>query len=259
MRMTTVLAGALALAAPAAVAAADLPDALLVDGAPVNPLCFQHWGEDDTVDVTACDDPSLVPEPDAEGPGPDQWGWYGTRYRFADLPEDAPMRGSISWRWLGETPQGQVVETYDYGGGTGHFTAVQTVRREGDRLRLVETHMGGDRCNGGVVAAAVGNGVVAGEVNITPYDLLALALDGDPPVEPYDEVDACAICCVGTATFVGDALGWVELDPPQDVAGSPDGVGACLFDLTHNARSPLTPAGLKSLGQDFLAQCMGER
>ncbi|EKV32050.1 hypothetical protein C882_3114 [Caenispirillum salinarum AK4] len=246
-------------APPSALAAEAVPAALMHDGAPLDPLCFESWIDAPSVDVTTCGTADYI-VPVERGVNADA-GWHGYTYRLADLPEDAAMRGWVAWRYLGETDAGHVVETYHHGGGTGHFTGVQTVRRDGDRLHLVETHMGGDRCNGGVAAAAVAGGAVAGSVNITPYDLLALALgEQGVPFEAYDDIASCAICCVGTATFVGDDLAWVTLDPPEEGfagTGETDTPQACLDALPRDSRRSLSPPELARLGRDVLERCAG--
>ncbi|WP_404382628.1 hypothetical protein [Caenispirillum salinarum] len=249
-----------AAAAPAPAVAADaVPPDLMHDGAPLDPLCFDSWMDAPTVDVTTCGEADhIIP---VERGANAEAGWHGYTYRLADLPEDAGIRGWVAWRYLGETEAGHVVETYHHGGGSGQFTDVQTVRRDGDRLHLVETHMGGDRCNGGVAAAAVAGGTVAGSVNITPYDLLALALgEQDVPFEAYDDIASCAICCVGKATFVGDDLAWVTLDPLEGGFAGPDDSGtpqACLDSLLRDSHRSLTAPELARLGRDVLARCAG--
>lgn len=260
---TVMTAAATALAAPGAAAAADLPAALMHDGRPLDALCFDFF-EDHSVAVDACRNPDIVPLDDPQPADLDEYGWYGYTYRLADLPEDAAMRGWVAWRPLGETAAGHVVETLHNGGGTGTFTGVVTVRREGDRLHLVEGHMGGDRCNGGVAAAAVAGGVVAGSQHITPMDLLALALEEEPAFKAYEEIAACAICCVGTATIIGGSLAWVTLDDrgaggfAASVGDEGDGPQACLDRLIEHSRPTLARPGLDHLAARFRAECGGD-
>lgn len=244
------------LAAAPAMAAEPLPADLMHKCEPLDPLCFDSWADSSVVDVATCGQSDhivpLEPAPNAVS------GWHGYTYRLSDIPEDAPIRGWIAWRYLGETAAGQVVETYHHGGGTGQFTGVQTVRREGDRLRLVAFHAGGDRCNGGIATAAVAGGVVASALHITPYDLLSLALGEDGvPFEAYDDIAACAICCIGTATFVGDDLAWVMLSPPEDGLAAEEGDGhqACFDSLLRDSQRNLNAQELEQLGQKFLVQC----
>lgn len=185
-------------------------------------------------------------------------GWLGYTYRLSDMPEDTAVRGWIAWRYLGETNAGYAVETYHHGGGTGQFTSVQTVRREGDQLHLVTSHMGGDRCNGGVAAAAVAGGVVSVAVNVTPFELLALALGEQDVFHPvYEGITSCAICCVGTVTFVDDDLAWVSLDPPEEGFADPDvdSAQACLDGLLRDTWRSLTRSDLEQFGKAFVERC----
>jgi hypothetical protein len=235
---------------------APLPPDLMRDGAPLDAMCFQFWEDDTTVDLTECTTPLDVTPLEHEDPA--ESGWHGYSYRPDDMPEEAAMRGWVVWKYLGETPRGYVVETIHNGGGTGYFSSVQTVRREGDRLHLVETHLGGDRCNGGVAAASVANGAVAGAVHITPYDLLALALGETVPYRAYDDISACAICCVGTATLIDDSLAWVTMaSEPRAFApdDTPDSPQACLDRLIAEGQPIMSTAELAAFGRTFMDQC----
>lgn len=251
-----VLSFAVCLLISTAAMAAEVPEVppdLMFDGKPLDPMCFQRWEDREAVNVRDCAEPDILPEPA-------EWtdlGWYGYTFRLKDLPAEAPMRGWASWRYLGATDQGHVVETLYNGGGTGHFSTVETVRRDGDQLVSVITHAGGDRCNGGVEAAAVAGGQVVTASNITPYDLVSLALGEDPPVKAYDDLAACAICCVGTATVVGDDLAWVTLTPMDSGFAGPDQpVQACLDRLLQSQRNALTPAELTVFGKTFRTECL---
>lgn len=233
--------------------AADLPPDLMVDGKPLDAMCFQRWRDEEPVNVRDCADPEVIPDPQETSAD----GWMGYTFRLKDLPADAPMRGLAEWRLLGRTDAGFVIETRYNGGGTGQFSTVETVRRDGDQLVSVTTHAGGDRCNGGVDAAAVVGGQVATASNITPYDLVALALGEEPTVKAYDDLAACAICCVGTATVVGEDLAWVSLTPMESgFAGTDQPVQACLDRLLQAQQPSLTRAGLDRLGEAFRSECL---
>lgn len=263
-----VAAGVVLAAGQGAVAAAGadpaVPPVLQIDGQPIDPFCFQQV-EDRFVPRDCLDEGMAVKEtqPDYAADG----RWVERIYRFTDMPADEPGgESSAGYRYVGETPQGTVIETRFWGGGTGQFSSVMVLRRDGEAVEVVDTPFGGDRCNGGVQEVAVRDGVLTASAAITPYDLLAIALDDEPPVEAYDDIAACAICCVGTVAFTGDTLDGVTLGmeggPAQPFSEPGDTTPQGCLDALVKERGawekPVTldRAALSDLGQAFLARCL---
>lgn len=259
----------LVVAAPSL--AAEVPEALRVDGAPIDPFCFQR--AEAVVAVTGCLDADMTvkePQPDFADGADAADGWVERVYAYADMEPD--LLGSeayAAYRAVGEVPAGLVVETRSSGGGTGQFSSVMIVRREGDSLVTVDVPFGGDRCNGGIDSVTVEDGQVAASVNITPYDLLAIAYGAEPPAEAYDDIVACAVCCIGTAAWrdatpVSVTLG-MDGEPTQPFA-EPDAMPlqGCLDSLlaargAHEHPVTLDRAALEALAADFGALCLGGR
>lgn len=248
-----------------AVAAVEVPEVLTIDGAPIDPYCFQKDAERFVPRDCLSDDMAEREPPDYDD-APPRPGWVERYYRYTDL-EDFPSNiASAAYRYVGETPAGHVVETLMWGGGTGQFSMLVVFRREGDELVIVETPLGGDRCNGGIADTSVSGGVLSASAAITPYDLLAIALDAEPPVQAYDDLAACAACCVGTVTLRGGAVDHVRLGFDEEAAQPFSEPGdetpqACLDALIgarggHAAPVLLDRAALSALGQDFLARCI---
>jgi hypothetical protein len=249
------------LAAP--VLAADLPAALTYRGAPLDPYCLADFHEEPTVALAECTaDPAIV-RLKAEAPlAADAKGWIGYAFKYADMA-DLPPRAWAAWRYLGEVDRGLVVETLFSGGGTGWFSAVHLVRREeGDRLRIVDTLAGGDRCNGGIEGAAVVAGRVVTASRMTPDDLMAWALEQAGGPLPEDTGLAfCAICCVATATYVDSEPAWVAMGPLTEgfAQAEDDQPQACFDALVGERADPGTifdlPA-LAALGRAYRERCM---
>lgn len=171
----------------------------------VHPACFRPWLEgsatqirlqrceraEGTLETTEDGLRLFTPAPESDGDG---------------VMASAVFVGSRHLGALGGTP---VYEVHYSGGGTGQFSTVVAARTEGDTLIIDRSLPLGDRCNGGIASAAVDHGLLTVARNVTPFDVVAAladSLDGDPPtddafgLEAYDDMPACAVCCVGEAT-----------------------------------------------------------
>ncbi|PWY56770.1 hypothetical protein DGG96_05010 [Legionella qingyii] len=102
--------------------------------------------------------------------------------------------------------------TVNSGGGTGHFTAIHRVKRKNADILDLETLAGGDRCNGGLQDVSEVNNHLIFSQNLTAYDLVALSKGADPSVKAYDDLAACAICCVAKAYYNVDSNAQLKLD-----------------------------------------------
>lgn len=272
MAASAMLAMALMAAASGAAtapetAAGTLPAELLYKGAPIDPYCFEALPE--TFSPGACLEESMEPHPDHPPTWPDADGWLERTYRYTDIEE--PMNtATAGYRLLGRIEAGTVIETRAWGGGTGQFSSIVVFRRDGDQVTVIDRPFGGDRCNGGIIEAGLAEGAITASVAITPYDLLDIALGGaETSVEAYDDIAACAICCIGSADFRGDQLTGVTLgfdEEPASRFADDDGSGPtlqkCFDDLVaargghETAGLVLDRAALDAFGRDFLARCL---
>lgn len=259
--MAFALCTTLALAACKPEAAAA--PALLVNGAPVNPLCFAPYlmGEEPresiSLDPAACaahltaDNTDFAPLE----------GYTGTGFYFGDDPETrGGMRPAfIAYRYLGEVDGRLAIELIGSGGGTGVFSTVFTAVRAGDTLTSIDTYAGGDRCNGGVTQAAVKNGTLHYAYNITPYDFLTLNDDNPPSaITPYDDIAACAACCFGEALYEGRSFAGVRIPEGYIAMGAAEGqdMQAC-FDshMAGVAQTQWDAAGFDALRDKIVKDC----
>ena len=197
--------------------AETLPAALMVDGQPIDTLCFADAeGMDsplgfDNISVRNCGADLIVKE---RGTREDGTAFVSYAYSNTDDVMSWPY---AQYQYIGEIGNDVAVLVNWSGGGTGHFSTLMLVAREGDRLIVKSVIAGGDRCNGGITKASVDDaGRVSYAINITPYDMLVLG--GDPEraflksVKPFDDLVACAACCYGTAKFTGDDFTGVALN-----------------------------------------------
>ena len=251
---------------PAAVPAAaglPLPATLNSGGKAIDPLCFaQTWeqpADGGTIDLGKCAPADMVRVPPGDGYKPGK-GAHGIAYRPADISAaDMPVPAFIEYKYLGDAGMEHAVLLSESGGGTGMFTSLFLLHRDGEALRISRTVAGGDRCNNGLRRAAVENGTLSYEVNLTPaalYDLAGFDSSAEMPGGPLKD---CAVCCYATATYRGDDLVDVRFAPGIAAALSPDesGTSGC-FDsvIGKYATTILTPEKLAAVGAEIQNQCI---
>jgi uncharacterized protein YecT (DUF1311 family) len=177
-----------------ALGVADPAPKLPADAGFVHPLCMLRVvgsvvGEDEPAPtpLQACNNAYRHIPVDRDDPA----GFSAARGGI--LPE------SVTYHLVGALADGGQVVTVDYwGGGTGQFSSVYKLVRNGDILTGSLITVGGDRCNGGVNDVKVVDGrTVRVSFNGSPYDLAAQVL---ADAEQASALPSCAICCTGTAT-----------------------------------------------------------
>lgn len=244
-------------------AVAELSPALTHAGAPVDPLCFiQTWeqpADGAVIDLTQCRTGAYNPVADKSyKPGV---GVYGTAYRPAGTGPESGATAYIEYRYLGDTGGRSAILLSESGDGSGMFSSLMLLRRDGDRLLVDETAAAGDRCNGGIPAATVTDGVLRYDVNLTPAALYALTRSGEAADAPAPLKD-CAVCCYATATYKGGQLQNVTLVPNLAAALAPGEEGAMgCFDAQIDGqikagRTILSPAHMKTLGDAVYNSCL---
>lgn len=241
--------------------------ALIINGATVSPLCFLGRSDDEespSYPTTGCDAGGFSANP--ENPSPLSSDYLSTEYYYADpATPDEKFPGFVGYRYLGDYRGMKAVLTIENGGGTGTFTALQLLRPEPDgTLRLVETLAGGDRCNGGITTAFVDNGTLVYDVNLTPFDFLMAGNFNPGNLQPYDDLDACAVCCYGSLRHVNGKADRVIFNGDAVRSTPADGddgqtTQAC-FDTAFNqqvtsGRTDIPLKDLKEFLSDFFKTC----
>lgn len=203
----------------------------LPDGKVFPPECFLNniGGEDSTIFPSVnCVDESyaLIPQ---EHTTPES-DFVATSFTYDDNVDksqrdengqvlDMKFPGWIGYKNFGKSNGKYLILTVENGGGTGYFHTLALYdlgSDENGNPSLVQTAAlaGGDRCNGGINAVGLNGNTISYEQNITPYDLLALPYptSDSPYASAYDEVEACAMCCMGVAKYKDGALYAVSLN-----------------------------------------------
>ncbi|HEY8963265.1 MAG TPA: hypothetical protein VIN59_02255 [Alphaproteobacteria bacterium] len=175
--------------------------------------------------------------------------------------QDACAGAAIQYKVIGEADDQFIVQSLYNGGGTGYFSHLGRYAINDGKLNATKSYGGGDRCNGGVDSASIKDGVVVASYNITPYDLVDISGGNTAKFEAYDELPACAACCIGTADYEGDAM--VSVTMTQDPASViPEDLGpldACYYgtynEMYKEKSAKLDAAALKEFGEKFSARC----
>lgn len=244
---------------------AALPATLTFKDAPVNPLCFtQTWeqpAQGAVIDLTACETPAAVRSADQSSYKATP-GAHGVAYRPADATvETMPMPAIIEYKYLGDVGTDHAVLLSESGGGTGFFTSLYLLKRDGDRLIIKDTLAGGDRCNNGITAAAVNDGALSYDVNLTPAALYTLAGGDNTAERPGGPLKDCAVCCYATAHYKGGTLDTVTFNPDLAAALNPDepGTAGCFDGIAQQQfttrQTTMASAGLKDFGTRIYDTC----
>ena len=135
-------------------------------GKPVDPRCVgalmpMERGLPKSADLSRCTGPGK-----ATRDGNDFW---------IEEPDPDAIMGTPfdSYEVLARNGSRFIVSMLSSGGGSGRFSSIVLVRREGDTLNAERffTEIG-DRCNGGIAGAHVSGNRLFWSVNVTPYDVL---------------------------------------------------------------------------------------
>lgn len=244
---------------------AALPDALMVEGAPIDPMCFVMLGGETPTALTLKECGSNYEITDAQN-AVDENGYVYAQYTTPGEVQNV-RPSMIRYKYLGETKKGYNLLIESSGGGTGQFSSIYIVDRKEGGLGVVDVIAGGDRCNGGIESATVYEGELVFNQNVTPFDFLDLADSNPYGLKAYEDLDACAVCCYGVARYNADGFKGIsvtaELDDLEDRDPSPErGMQNC-FDKVLKSRMDIgqidMPASVvKSFVQEFHAACTVE-
>lgn len=191
-------------------------------------------------------------------------GAVGRRDGFVTWVSAEDERVDAAYRVVGRLGPEWLVEWRWSGGGTGRFSGLQLVRLEGDTLRVGRSLASGDRCNGGLVSAALTKGHVHYSVVVTPLDVLAATAEGRALGLSEKALESSALSCAATLEFEGDALlAMVLSEPLEDRAGWTERFGAqACFNRVHRRfveekRARLEGATLEDFARAFRSTCSG--
>ncbi|MCB9996566.1 MAG: hypothetical protein H6869_09040 [Rhodospirillales bacterium] len=233
----------------------ESPPAFLIDGEPLDPICFLNdWsgiGPEDSGDgvsfypVANCRIGEIVVDPVDPEANPAYVGAsYAEDFYDDEADEVYTTRGYVAYRYIGETNGRHAFIVVENGGGSGTFSTIALyepgTHPVGDTpvtmLKKVRTFGGGDRCNGGVVDGAADQDGLRYSLSVTPYDMLGLTGDPERAIlqsPAAEQVISCAACCYGTAHFSQDRFTGLTLNKENLPHLDPDaeGVMGCVDNL----------------------------
>ena len=192
----------------AAKVCADVPEDLMFHNKPIDALCFFNL-EGKVINLKKC-------------------GLAEEKYVFKGQNSKLIEKGFIGYDWQNPEFQGSA-EGYSYykffnagknlywlytvnsGGGSGEFTAINLVKRKTTNTLEMTTLSSGDRCNGGSQDVSEKNNHLTFSVNLTAYDFIALSKKSSPTIKAYDDLAACAVCCVAKAFYEVNSNAQIQL------------------------------------------------
>lgn len=228
-------------------------------GDPVDPRCFLYGQETGTVALESCtgntvrnaDYPVTTDSPVND---PER----GVGYDFAG--EEGP-RGYVYYKIIGKMDNQFVVLINSNMGGTGQFSSLRRVSLENGVLRTQAIIAGGDRCNGGIASASMNAANISYSRMLTPYDLIELSGGNrETRFDAYDDIAACAACCVAEANYTNADLTGVTLTlEPSEIPGDQDQKNQCFYNAYSQAYKQmgvsLDTGKLAEFGRKFAQRC----
>ena len=179
-----------------------IPTDLMYNNEPISPLCLdQEESPDKTLSlVNNCGTAPVVEQEQSKELL--NKGFIGFEYKTKDNLDAA---NSYSYyKIIGSFNNVYTLFSISNTGGSGHFSSVYLVNRDKDQLHIKTLPFGGDRCNGGLTEVTQQENKLFFSSNITPADFLSISNNNPYQLKAYDNLDACAACCVATAQYETD-------------------------------------------------------
>ncbi len=245
-------------AKPASVTTPTLPEELMFNGKPIDPLCFEAVSADEWLDVSKCTDDDVVK---VDGmPSEAFANRIGYQYHFKDV-EGTPQAYSY-YEYVGSWNGAPVIMTYANGGGNGRFSALISIERNAGKIRVLQGFAAGDRCNGGITDVKLEQGTLAYGQWISPFDFLQMVDDNPADLRAYDDLDASASSCYGVARYKDGELSGISLvmEERQNLLGdTPENTQKSSYQKCFNELySTYLAQGKKDLSIQQLKEFTGE-
>jgi len=183
----------------------QFPSALLYQGKPIDPLCLSDASDlSKPINLAKC---GLATEKGYKFTNYNQdlikQGFFGFDYEYRLDNATGTYHGYSYYKSYGMANGADIIYLINNSGGSGQFSALYSVKRNGNLLQ-VKSYDGGDRCNGGITDVKRDNNQLTYHQNLTSYDLFALANDNPHKLSAYSDLEACAACCVATVVLKHD-------------------------------------------------------
>lgn len=242
-----------------------LPAELKYLNQPIDSLCFfMSEKVTDSVDLKKCGSNKNKVTIKPINAELSQKGYLGYNYK-----EKSATPGSQGYSYYKVYPAGNNnywVYSINNSGGTGQFSAISLVERKTENTLGLTNIAGGDRCNGGIDEVSEKSNALTYGVNLTAFDLIDLA-DKKTTIKPYDDLAACAVCCVAQSFYTVQKntkpiLDYVELNTVSDVSEMPEqgSMQACFnqfyVSYTKKNSTKLTEEQLLAFINQFKQTCV---
>lgn len=240
-----------------------VPKDLMYAGKPIDALCFNLEGNTNTIHLDKCGikkekysvnglDNDLIKK-----------GYIG--YNWKDTSVSYPSEGSSYYKSFSADNNQYWIYSFNNTGGSGTFSAISLVKRINPNELTIKTVTSGDRCNGGIRDARQHGKQLDFDVNLTPFDLLALTNQNPHQLKAYDDLAACAACCAGAATYrinsdLTPKLMFVTLDAATPEEMSTQGKYQVCFNnilaqYIKSGKTKLNESQLSQLNKEFNDKC----
>lgn len=171
---------------------------------PIDPLCFSNLDSHyKVIDLKNCGIAKNKLTITGENSHLINEGFVG--FDWQDSKSSFSSQGSSYYKVFNTGGNYYWIYTVNSGGGSGDFTAINTVKIKKGGLLEVTNLMSGDRCNGGIQDVKERNHHLFFSVNITAYDFLILANNNPHHLKAYDDLASCATCCAAKALYEIDS------------------------------------------------------
>lgn len=246
----------------------NIPEEFMYQGKPINALCIGNLTshlDEKSINLKECVKEINKYKTDAANKALINKGYVGVDYSNKDEKENPWDRGYAYYKYLGKHGEDHVLYFLENTGGSGMFSNILIVKREGDKLILKENSAGGDRCNGGIDNAKLENNQLYYSMNLTPFDYIALSNENPKEIKPYDDLASCAVCCQGSANFSYDfqnkpKLISIDLGDLPDKEQTQGKYQTCFNQLLTNkinsGKKQLSEDELRNFVKEFNAQCV---
>lgn len=244
----------------------NFPQALTINGKPIEPLCFTQCAEAETLelDITDCssdDTEVLITKITDKGFVETQYGYKGENGDFSEA-------GLSGYKPLGMLDDDIILQFYDHytEGGGMKISGLALYKRDGNKIVEKEILTTGDQCNGGLANVAVTDASITYSKNLTPYDIFFLS-DENTSVIPYTDIEASNTSCFATANYRDAELINVNLAkeiPNKDPEHEKQYEYQACYNQLHEAyvtagMTSLTPQELTTFTNKFEEICLNNK
>lgn len=181
----------------------DLPTDLSYHGKPIDALCFSLLDENSShkIDLSKCGLSFEKYSPYVQDDSMSKQGFIG--FDWKDSHPSFTTYGSSYYKYFITEPGSYWVYSVNSTGGSGSFSLLMLIKRLNDHTLSYKPYFSGDRCNGGIANVKQDeSGQINVTVNLTPYDVYNHYADKSSKLVAYDDLAACASCCIAKANFV---------------------------------------------------------